>query len=426
LNIQEKFWSAISRGTGEAHLLMKEHPKTDFSQYILKAAVKNLEYDAQSTGSRANYVAEIVKLSPQKDKLVKDILKALAKKNSDTWALVQLFDIAAIFAKEGNEQAREAIYKRYPIYKIPDSDWCGESAILDLDGIEGFKFIAEAKGKAILENPEIWEDDSNLTYFQEKNPLIKVYDELKKASESNTYIKKYLDSLQEDRERNEKWVAPKKQSAYISVNNIIETNNISRYTRIPSPLALKLNEKEIEVLANRFLKETNEAKQVIYLSIFERTKFPFDYHPIFEIAKRKNTKKNRLVGFANTALGFFTAKEIRDFAISKLKKTKEPYLYDTLLINNYKKGDYKLLKTLVEKAKNTDDAHSLVWSYVEIYEKNRTKECKEPLEALYDKLNCGRHRYDIIKILLDNKVLSEKIREEAKFDSFQETRELVK
>jgi hypothetical protein len=40
-------------------------------------------------------------------------------------------------------------------------------------------------------------------------------------------------------------------------------------------------------------------------------------------------------------------------------------------------------------------------------------------------MNCGIHRNGILKILLKNNVLSEKIKEEIKFDSDLETREIL-
>jgi hypothetical protein len=52
------------------------------------------------------------------------------------------------------------------------------------------------------------------------------------------------------------------------------------------------------------------------------------------------------------------------------------------------------------------------------------RECKEPLEIIYDKMNCGLHRTDLVKILIENDVLSEKIRNEIQFDCNGETRRL--
>lgn len=91
-----------------------------------------------------------------------------------------------------------------------------------------------------------------------------------------------------------------------------------------------------------------------------------------------------------------------------------------LLVSNYKKGDYKLLTEIVGRCKNDHDIHNIVYGYINIYEANKTKECKDPLEAIYEKLTCGIHRADIIKILIENKVLSTRLKNEIKFDCNEE------
>jgi hypothetical protein len=59
-------------------------------------------------------------------------------------------------------------------------------------------------------------------------------------------------------------------------------------------------------------------------------------------------------------------------------------------------------------------------------EARQTRECKTPLEALYQKMNCGICREEIIMILLHNKVLSDVILQEIKFDANGEVRKLYK
>jgi hypothetical protein len=76
----------------------------------------------------------------------------LQPKIKTTWALVQLFDLATFFAKQGDATAKQAIYKRFYKKIINGSDWCGYDSIIALDGIEGLKFIASTIGKALEKN----------------------------------------------------------------------------------------------------------------------------------------------------------------------------------------------------------------------------------------------------------------------------------
>ncbi|UZJ64669.1 hypothetical protein OKW96_20390 [Sphingobacterium sp. KU25419] len=97
-----------------------------------------------------------------------------------------------------------------------------------------------------------------------------------------------------------------------------------------------------------------------------------------------------------------------------------------ILISNYKKGDHKILTEIVANTNDEDEIESLAAIFTEIFKVNKTKKCKEPLEILYNKMNCGIHRNGIIEILIENRVLSKRIKKEMKFDSYLKTRELVK
>jgi hypothetical protein len=82
---------------------------------------------------------------------------------------------------------------------ILGSEWVGQEAILELDGLEGLKHIAEVKGKVLQQDPEEWEDSHLVDYFQDENPTIKVYDELNKAAQTNSCIRIYLDAILENK-----------------------------------------------------------------------------------------------------------------------------------------------------------------------------------------------------------------------------------
>ena len=422
MNIRQQFRQSIRCGTGKAHFILRDNPTIDFSKDIIKAALTNLAFDAQAEGDRAYYVACLINLSNKKAEIVAHILDALATEQEDAWALDQLFELAAIFAKEGNKKARQAIYKRYHKHVISGSAWCGEDAIVELDGIEGLKYIAETRGKALINDPDDWEDGFFVDGFQEENPELKVYDELENAAEDNPYIRKYLDAIAEcKRLRSERPRRPK-------YNYQTVTENIENKKVVPLPLVgvKELTKTDIRRLADDFLKVTDPLKQEKYLRIFARTRYPYDYQPILQIAKGRYSRDNRRVEFACEALQYFQAKDIRQFAIEKLDKINKPADYLYLLVANYKRGDYKLLTKTAAKYKDEDIIHSLVWGYIDIYKANSTQECKQPLELIYEKLTCGLHRYDIVEILYKNGVLSDRILREIEFDSYDEIRDLHK
>jgi len=420
MTVRQRFKNAIKRGTGETHLLMKANPEIDFSRDIIKAALTNLSYDKQSEGSRADYVFELIELSNQKEKIRQVILQTLATERQDTWALYQLFNLAVKFAQQGDNEAKKAIYKRYYKKTIQGSEWVGQNALLEIDGLEGLMHIAETKGKVILKDPEEWEDSWTVDYFQEQNPTIKVYQELEKASKSNKYIKTYLDTI-----KKHKAIFQKRERLKYNYEIVTEKINSKAIVPLPPAGANELSKRDIKKLADDFLKETDRLKLEKYMRVFDRVKFPYDYQPLLKLAKGKNKKDDRLVEYATGSLKYFSGADIREFAIEKLKKVKIPSAYLDMLVSNYKKGDSKLLTEIIARCKNEHDIHSIVYCYINIYKANKTKECKEPLEAIYDKLTCGIHRADIIKILVENKVLSIRLKNEIKFDSYEDIRKLI-
>jgi hypothetical protein len=422
MTINEKFKSAIFRGTGEAHLILMKHPELNLSAEIIKAAKKNLAYDSQSEGSRADYIYELINLSKQKRKIRDKIITALLKESEDTWALDQLFDIVKLFAIEGDEEAKKAIYKRYSMKFLDYSDWVGEDAILELDGLKGLMEIAKRKGKLFIEDKNAYEDSFVVDEFQKANPEIRVMKELKKAAKNNNYIESYVKMISKNKFK--QFSGTRKKYSYEIVTEKIRTNQI---VPLPPARAKDLSEKDVLRLADDFKKAKTRIIQEKYLRVFDRVKYPYNFNDLLLHAKRPYSSKDRLVEFAVNSLRHFKNSEIRKFALERLSKNvKNPTDYTNLLIANYKNGDGELLTRLVNKTNNIHKIHDLAWSFVQIYEVNETKDCLEPLVALYGKLNCGMHREDLVKILISNNVLPLNINNEIKFDSYLDTRDLAK
>jgi hypothetical protein len=419
--IKQHFFDSLKRGTGEAYLIARENPSIDFSKYIIKGALNNYEYDGQSQNSRAQYIFDLISISSKKDKIRRAVLKRLTTENKDTWSLTQLFDLAKLYAKLGDQVAKKTILNRFFNNIIEHSDWVGYQEILELEGLSGLIFIADKIGRFLEQNPGDLQDDNIIRHFQDDNPNIPAMLELVKAAKSNKYIKIYLNNIKRTKKIQAIYKYP-----LVDFQTLIEQIEKNERTFISPVYTKNLTPTEIKILADNFLKERNLKKKEKYLSIFTRIKYPYDYKPIYKLATRKPTKTNRITEFAVDALKHIKSNEIREFAISKLQNTKSPDTYTNLLISNYVKGDAKLLKSIAERTKNEFIIESLACSYVEIYKANKTKECVVPLIELYKKMNCGIHRNSIIEILIENNILPDNINFEIEFDSNLETRLLHK
>ena len=419
MTLKQRFKNSINRGTGEAYLILQENNALNISKEILHAASHNLAYDQQCERTRARYIYDLINLSIYGQLIVKSMLRLLLYKKDDDYGLNQLCEIACFYAQDGNTKARDILYKRFQKNLKPGYTYCGNKSIIELDGMDGLIRIADVIGQILQRDPEDWEDGSREQYFQEENPGINVFQRLRNAAKTNKNIQTYLDAVN----------APKKQMpkakkrarfTYALVKELTESK-----TRMPVALAAKeLTEQDFLLLANEFMQEKDRVKMKLYLRLFGKVKFPLPYDRILEIAKEKK-KKDDLQFFAIQALSQLAAKDIRKFAIEKINTSKCSEEYIGLLKLNYRTGDHLLLMTIIAQTKNKDRIETIAAALTNIYETNSTKDCKKPIEAIYEKMNCGLHRLYLIKILIANNVLSEKLRAEIRYDNNEETRRLV-
>lgn len=414
--IKQKFQSAIRRGTGETHLLIRNHPNIDFSGEIIKACVKNFSYDGQCEHSREVYLFELINLSGKSGKIKKAILKALLKPQKDTWTRTQLFDLTKIFAKQNDAEARQALYNAFVNNSLLGSEWAGTSEIMELDGIEGLKFIAEEFGKRLEKDPEDWQDDYDVNQFQKDNPEIDVWTELDIAAKQNRFIKIYIDEVRRNTaQRNEPEKPP------VPVYKDIVEEALLRPSRTWF-LNRKLNGVQLNLIAQQLIVERTKSNREKLLRVFTRHKFPLDKEFLFDLACKDTVRNRRIVTLSIRALSLFKNKSIRQFALSQITAGKHPTLFVGLLKENYKKGDDKLLIALIANSDKSTELEDLIIDITKIYFAIKTPECKEPLEALYDKHTCGLCRKYVIEILKENDVLSERIKNEIRFDCNEGTR----
>lgn len=418
-DIRRQLLNSLKRGTGEAYLIVKNNPDIDFSNQLTKGVLNIYAYDGQSEGDRAQYIFDIISISKQKDKIRKAVLQGLATEKDNTWNLTHLFAIAKLYAQQNDTELKQAIYDRFLSNPIEASDWVGAYEILELDGLNGLFYVAEKFGKYIELNPDDWQDDSIISHFQEENKKINAFKELEKKSKTNKLIRIYLNNIKRSKASQEKNKTNPTKYKDILDEVLNSKPHLSFFRK------KNLNDDEVNQIAMRLIDETDKSNIERLLDIFEFYKFPLDSQVVLDLAKQKPTNKNRIVKYAIFALKHLKSKDIRYFALDNIQNSKNPIEYLEILVSNYKSGDFKLLSEIANKTNNEHKIEQLAGIYSDIYKANKTKECKEPFEILYRKMNCAIHRKGIIEILNENKVLSDQIKNEIKFDCYLDTRKLT-
>ena len=419
-NIKQQFLNSLKRGTGEAYLIVKDNPKINFSNEIIRGALNLYAYDGQCEGNRAHYIFDIISISNHKEKIRKAILQGLAREQENTWNLTHMFALTKLFAQQNDMEAKKAIYDRFLNPLIEGSDWVGYLEILELDGLDGLFYIAEKFGKYLEKNPDDWQDDSIIREFQLKNKHLKAKEQLQQKAQTNSFIRMYLDAIEQTKKGQEKnRRQPKKYKDVI--DEVLNTQSTLAFKR-----KRNLTDIEVHQIARELMKATDTLKIEKLLDIFDAYKFPYDSQIILDFATQKRTGKNKIVENAIDALKHLKSEDIRNFAIDKMQNPKKMIAYLEILVSNYKSGDFRLLSEIAEKTKSKDKIEQLTKTYINIYQANPTQECKQPLEILYAKTNCAICRNTIVKILIKNKVLSDTIKNEIQFDCNLQTRKLIK
>lgn len=424
MRIQNKFKKALKCGTGKAYFILKGNPDIDFSRIIKKSLLKRMCYDGQCDGHRGNYYYELMQVSPQKEALIKFVLKELQKDHKDWYVLVQLYEIAALIGvNEGHEEAVEGVRKRFRKEMTETDDRDGENALLRIDGVKAFLGLVRLKGMLLKKNPDWSEYGGLITQFDKLYPKANGSKILKRASLQNVFIKEYWKRVQKHKNRKKK-IEKGKQAKY-KYKNIVKTIKKSRFFWV-SDQVKDLDEWTIYRLALALNKEKNAKRQQRYLDIFAKCKFPLGLEVLFDFIEQKHQTPKSLVEPAVKALALFQSKKIRSYALKKLKKKKDILIYLPLLICNYKAGDHLLLDDILQMKWNTEEIHELNYIYRSIYRKNAPKESRLPLKRIYDQLNCGICREAVLETMLDNKVLTTEILKEMKLDCHEPVRELYK
>ncbi|MDJ0364369.1 hypothetical protein QMK33_04340 [Hymenobacter sp. H14-R3] len=417
INTLRRYFRQSARlGTGRAYLLARDNPDVDFSAAIIEVALKNFAYDGQAEGSRAQYVFALYGLSKHQARIRRAVLAGLATEHDDTWTLQQLFELALLFAQHGDAPARQAMYHRFLRKPIHGSDWVGARELMALDGLAGLRYVAQKFGRALAKNPDDWQDDHLIKSFQEDNPTLDAWADLRHAAQHDDNVRRYLHNVEATRARQEAYQRPARE-----LPGRQEMIEVPRQRALPFLFRKKLQPTDLEYFAKRLLTEKSKAVIENILFVFGEFKYPLDYRLILELARQQARSRYRLAEFATAALQHLSAPEIRAFALQKLATTTRPSQYTDLLISNYQTGDAGLLTAIVQRSHHEHTLEQLACSYVAIYEATKTPECAPPLLALYHKMTCGIHRSEVVRLLLENQVLPIWLNEELPFDSSAET-----
>ncbi|MBO7613873.1 MAG: hypothetical protein J6S81_08705 [Treponema sp.] len=416
--IHAEFWKYAELGSGRAFLIFREHKELDFTQEIIQLCLKNYSYDPQCEGVRSEYAMQFIRALPQKERecVFASIKPHLENDEvSDDWDCIHFFSVVVKIAQEFEPSFGDVLRRRF--------DECDDDAliegfpastVIELDGFDGMVRVARKFGKAFKVHDD-WAEDDYYTCCVPGMKSESVRAELAELAESDQDIRAYLERIEEcEKEAEERKAERKKNEGESNFERVKKALHTGRGLA-PRRYVKELTLDEAKYFADEMKTVKSQKELGKYLWMFEIIPYPYDAKDLLSLlSKRKNSNFNdRLVD----ALSFFASPEIRSLAEKALESDEYSPFYLKLLTKNYREGDGAKIAEKIRRIKDFEDAHWELIGLLNVYEKNLSPDCLEPLTIFYERTKCGLCRTNAAELMEKAGVLPQSIRDELPFDS---------
>jgi len=410
-----QFLQALERGTGDAVLILRKNPGLDVAEQIIDACFANPDHDPQCSGSRGRYLVELISLLKNCKDVESRIVNRFIRTKSQNNSYVQLFEVLKIFAQHGNQKAKHAMYDKFRWLAITGDTDSGEYDIVELDKLDGLYFVTDVKGRIFRHDSNAWDSEAFLNHVKEAIlPKVDVWSFVRKAAKTNKNIHAYLANVEKVM-KNRRIPAKLK---YQQIRKMLDNGE-----KIPFTWGRKATPQDLLRLAKDTAVEVDRRKLVSCLRIFRWVKYPLNKDILFKHARSKHSDVAKR---ALSAIELFKGKEIRDLALENFKRNRHIAESIGLLIRNYDQSDDFRFKRYLDNANSENDFHWLAMNVSFVFEKNHSSGIVALSSIIYRKGICAGCRYDLIELLIKRKCLPTWMAKQAIYDSYPETRKIVK
>ena len=422
----KSFSNLLQQGLGRTCDRVKEQSKKELRHDLLNACLHNLAYDAQCEKSRAEWLFELIYLTDDSEFYRRHIYKALSE-TDDFWDKQQLYDLVAIWAKQGDKKAKQIIYDTFSRQNDNES-WLGGEQIIAIDGIAGLLYVAEIVGTKLLQDAELWQDDYLIFQTSEVFGLSAVMEALETESLTNTKVKTYLDAVKSHKHnlvlKND--IRKSRPKMSIDSETIFEyVEQKKSFFSVFYRFGKNASEKELNLVFEKLLQETRQEQLIRYLWIFKKRQLPKLDKRLLELAKSNDDilQASAIAAFANNKNS-----SLRDLAIELIKEQPKSLNKGvlTLLINNYQSGDFQLIESILKKpSQNIDLRHDLGFDLIKVIDTQKTLELQACGLWIYENTPCANCRRRIVEILVELKQAPKTLLKECLQDCSPEIRDFA-
>lgn len=419
----DRFAEWLFRGLGRPYLYLQGRDARPYRESLLHACLYNPVYDRQCEGTRSEYLFNLIPLTGGSSVFQQQILDAFATPDDDM-DFEQLFDFALLFAQAGNVHARHLMYEQFSACAGDGND-IGATQLIDLDGIEGFRFVATRLGEVVRDDPDFWDTNHLLEHLKEQTSGAVTDADITALGTSNRAVQRYLENVAATMTRRQQ--ATQQRQILRNWPYTVLKEHISTAQQKPSSYQLgqwgqHASDDDLRAAAQDLLKQNDPLHLSSYLAIFIHRPFPLGFEPLLSLVRHNREQVARRT---LQALSRFQSPVLRELGIELLQDRWHSSDALELFVQNYQPGDENIFVTLLEAAQSHDEVHALGFGMIDILAQNTVAQAYTLRSMLYERQPCSLCRTKVVQQLVSTHSISQWMRDECQFDADEATRKAV-
>lgn len=416
---KSEFQELVQSGLGRAIIYARDNDVQAFRDVILDACLHCYSVDAQSEGTRASYMLDLVNLLPDRQFYCDQVLSALPNSRDD-WDAAQRFHFAAYLSFDGHARARQVMYESFK----PGPN-LGEAIAIDfvrMDGLKGFLFAAAKIGELLITRPD--EVDEGWLWMQAKEICgeEEARKSLSEAGATDPRIEAYRLAAMagEDNGGNRRTSEEIKTLSYEQLQpKLLDIR----------PFRLRVWGKragtdDLERAAYGLLAAQAPKEQLQYLRIFSGRPFPLDPRFLLELSLSTNEE---LAYAAPVALAQITHPSVRNLAFRLVdNRLVGRQVAIAMLDQNWQPNDHEVVLSWFEAESDRNARHYMERDLMHFWEHHPEPASEiRMLYSIYEKGPCSFCRESVVRRLIELDSLSASMRAESAYDANEDIRHLV-
>ncbi len=414
-----EFKDALDGGLGRCVTAVKNNPE-NYRHIVLWACRNNPVFDTQCEGTRAYFVASLIKIYKDRNYFLGIIAESLLKA-TEIWDICYFCELLSYFKDELHGEPALAIWHKYEelwqnLYNTNERPDGIFAALDDLNlyieyvalDYEDYRKIAYDIGRLYLKHPYLRTD--SFDYMLRRDYIEKLENEADKCPEIEAFLKYHV------WQPYSRYVQPK--------TDIKELSGI--------PLSRRLQNEPPEVVeeyARKYLDAKTAEEKITALKAFLICPFPATFSPA-PIIEDAESNDQELAEIAQRVLKKIRHPEVREFA-ERMMKT-DPDEAFSYLAKNYMNGDgdyfSKFLSRLSIDREDTSGWHESHHKVIEMFETAEDSDIPPTilLTFIYETTRCSCCRLRVVQLMDEYGVLTKETVEECLYDSNSDVRAFAK